>query len=59
MKCLNSIRLLFYLEHDMTPEKKQHRQAKYREELQAQMKEKEMQKKRYVLHGNIMQAIYI
>ena len=43
----------------MTPEKKQHRQAKYREELQAQMKEKEMQKKRYVLHGNIMQAIYI
>lgn len=43
----------FFLEHDMTPEKKQQRQAKYREELQAQIKEREMMKKRYVLRWNI------
>lgn len=30
----------------MSPEVKQQRQTKYREELQAQMKEREMQKKR-------------
>jgi hypothetical protein len=32
----------------MSPEVKQQRQTKYREELQAQMKEREMQKKRYI-----------
>jgi hypothetical protein len=36
------------LEHSVSPEVKQQRQTKYREELQAQMKEREMQKKRYV-----------
>ncbi|XP_028402645.1 centrosome and spindle pole-associated protein 1-like isoform X2 [Dendronephthya gigantea] len=37
-------------EHDMSPEVKQQRQTKYREELQAQMKEREMQKKREKNH---------
>ena len=40
--------LFLRLEYDMSPEVKQKRQTKYREELQAQMKEREMQKKRYV-----------
>ena len=37
-----------FVEKDITPEVKQKRQSKYREELQAQMKEREIQKKRCV-----------
>ena len=47
MKPFWNIPLLLCLEHDLTPEAKQQRQSKYREELQAQIKEREMQKKRY------------
>ena len=42
---------LMRLEHTVSPEVKQQRQTKYREELQAQMKEREMQKKRCVPHA--------
>lgn len=42
------------LEYDMSPEVKQQRQTKYREELQAQMKEREMQKKRYVSFSGVL-----
>ena len=38
----------------MSPEVKQQRQTKYREELQAQMKEREMQKKRYVSFTSVI-----